>query len=252
MCFKSIKQYIILNSIMQYKRLKRDIADILKNPLSDEGIYYIHDEQNFLNGYALICGPKDTPYENGYYFFYIKFPQDYPASPPKVTFYNKDKKFNTRFHPNLYRNGKVCLSIINTWKGEGWTSCVTLRTVLLTMASILNENPLTNEPGISEENEQVIPYNEIITFRNLESSIYDTLSILINNNDSKHLDDFLVFKSIIIDMFNKNYNDILKKIEDNKEVKKDLTINIYNMFCSIDYTRLDENIKNIKIELENI
>ena len=62
---------------MQYKRLKRDIADILKNPLTSDGIYYIHDEQNFLNGYALICGPKDTPYENGYYFFYIKFPDDF-------------------------------------------------------------------------------------------------------------------------------------------------------------------------------
>ena len=237
---------------MQYKRLKRDIADILKNPLTSDGIYYIHDEQNFLNGYALICGPKDTPYENGYYFFYIKFPDDYPAAPPKVTFYNKDKTFNTRFHPNLYRNGKVCLSILNTWKGEGWTSCNTLRTVLLTMASILNEFPLTNEPGIDKMNGQVLPYNDIIRFRNIESSIYDTLHTLMYPTDNHHLEDFAVFKPIVIDIFNKNYESILEKIEEHKNTEQDLSVSIYNMYCKINYSNLCTKFKNIKIELENI
>ena len=28
------------------KRLLKDVKDILKHPLTDHGIYYIHDEQN--------------------------------------------------------------------------------------------------------------------------------------------------------------------------------------------------------------
>ena len=26
-----------------------------------------------------------------------------------------------RFNPNLYSDGKVCLSLLGTWHGEGWT-----------------------------------------------------------------------------------------------------------------------------------
>ena len=147
---------------MNYQRLKKDIADIMRTPLNDNGIYYIHDETNFLKGYALICGPSDTPYEYGFYFFKILFPTNYPISPPKLTFCNYDNSNNTRFNPNLYRNGKVCISILNTWRGEGWTSCLTLKTVLLSVQTILNKNPLINEPNISIEHQSVIPYNIII------------------------------------------------------------------------------------------
>ena len=34
----------------------------------------------------------------------------------KLTYLTNDG--NTRFHPNLYRNGKVCLSVLNTWRGK--------------------------------------------------------------------------------------------------------------------------------------
>ena len=56
---------------MKYLRLKKDIADIMRHPLDDNGIYYVHDESNFLKGYALMCGPSDTPYEYGFYLFEI-------------------------------------------------------------------------------------------------------------------------------------------------------------------------------------
>ena len=39
----------------------------------------------------------------------------------------------TRFNPNLYRNGKVCISLLNTWKGEQWTSCQTIESILLSL-----------------------------------------------------------------------------------------------------------------------
>ena len=68
------------------KRLLKDVVDIIKNPLDDNGIYYKHDENNMLLGYALIIGPEDTIYENGYYLFELEFPPTYPQMPPKVMF----------------------------------------------------------------------------------------------------------------------------------------------------------------------
>ena len=127
--------FIPRNTVM---RLLQDIKDIIKNPLDKQGIFYKHDEEDMLIGRALIIGPKDTPYENGFYFFKFQFPTDYPTSPPKVTYLTNDGY--TRFNPNFYRNGKVCLSVLNTWKGDQWSGCQGLSSVLLTLVSTFNES----------------------------------------------------------------------------------------------------------------
>jgi ubiquitin-protein ligase len=80
---------------------KNDIKQIMKEPLIENGIYYVHDSDDMLKGYALIVGPSDTPYFGGYYLFEFKFPTDYPFSPPKVTYYTTGN--NIRFNPNLYK-----------------------------------------------------------------------------------------------------------------------------------------------------
>ena len=53
-------------------RLLRDVKTLMKNPLIDNGIYYVHDDMEVLKGYAMIVGPKDTPYFGGYYFFSLE------------------------------------------------------------------------------------------------------------------------------------------------------------------------------------
>ena len=67
------------------QRLLKDVRQIIKHPLTGNGIYYSHDESDMMKGYALIVGPADTPYFGGYYFFKFDYPYDYPFSPPKVT-----------------------------------------------------------------------------------------------------------------------------------------------------------------------
>ena len=37
-------------------RLQKDIIGIIKHPLTDNGIYYAHDNSNMLKGYAVIFG----------------------------------------------------------------------------------------------------------------------------------------------------------------------------------------------------
>ena len=94
------------------KRLLKDVANILKHPLYNEGIYYKHDETDAYKGYAMIVGPSESLYRYGYYLFNFEFPREYPYAPPKVYYLTNDG--STRFNPNLYRNGKVCISILNT------------------------------------------------------------------------------------------------------------------------------------------
>ena len=112
-------------------RLIKDVKEIIMNPLTSHGIYYHHNEADILKGEVLIIGPKDTPYENGFYLFEISYPVNYPYSPPVVKYFTNDGI--TRFNPNLYKCGKVCLSILNTWRGDQWSSCQTISSVLLAL-----------------------------------------------------------------------------------------------------------------------
>ena len=60
---------------------------------------------------VLIIGPFDTPYEGGYFHFLLRFPANYPYQSPRVRLLTTGGGA-VRFNPNLYQNGKVCLSIL--------------------------------------------------------------------------------------------------------------------------------------------
>ena len=154
-------------------RLLKDVKHILKNPLTDNGIYYVHDDSDMMKGYALIVGPSDTPYFGGYYFFEIVYPYDYPHSPPKIKYCTNGN--DIRFNPNLYKCGKVCISLLNTWRGDQWTSCQSISTVLLTLCTLLCKDPLLNEPGVSNTHNDMHSYNEIILFANLDVAVCDII-----------------------------------------------------------------------------
>ena len=190
-------------------RLLQDVKQIIKNPLSDNGIYYIHDDTDMLRGYALIIGPSETPYFGGYYFFKFKYPSDYPHSPPLVTFCTNGN--NIRFNPNLYKCGKVCVSLLNTWTGEQWTSCQTISTVLLTLCTLLCKNPLLNEPGVSKFHTQFTNYTKIIEFSNIDIAICD----IMNKKEGVYLHFFNDFESILKEKFNENFEK-LNEFIDNK------------------------------------
>ena len=155
-------------------RLLKDVKHIIKNTLTDNGIYYIHDDTDLLKGYALIIGPEDTPYYGGNYFFELKYPFDYPHTPPKVTSCTNGD--DVRFNPNLYKCGKVCVSLLNTWRGEQWTSCQTISTVLLTLCTLLCKDPLLNEPGVSKIHPDMKNYTDIIEYSNINVAVCDIIN----------------------------------------------------------------------------
>ena len=235
-----------------HKRLLKDVIEIIKEPLTEHGIYYVHDDENIRNGLALIFGPEDSLYENGIYLFKFDFPTDYPYKPPILTYLTNDGE--TRFHPNLYRNGKVCLSILNTWKGEQWTSCQNIKTVLLTLVTLFHNKPLLCEPGFSERSSDFIPYNNIIQYKNFEISIKRII------NKSVIPDDFLIFFPFIKKHIIQQRDNILKKINQlskSKLNKSKQHVRVYNMTFILDYDKLETDlslaIKNLlKIEIKNI
>ena len=225
-------------------RIINDVKEIKLNPLHQQNIYYHHDEDNILNGYALIIGPKDTPYENGYYFFNFFFPCDFPYSPPLVKYLTNDGI--TRFHPNFYRNGKCCLSILNTWKGDEWTSCLTISSVLLSLCILFTNDPLLHEPGINKNHHEINLYNEVIEYKNYSVSILNTVQ------NKCYL--YNVFSDVIKNHFNENKQVIINNLEKKQkqyEGKKTIVINIsvYEMKgIVINYPLLIKNIKKMEIK----
>lgn len=227
------------------KRLVKDVSDLYRNPLHDEGIYYIHDDEDMLFGYALIIGPKDSCYEHGYFMFKFQFPTNYPHSPPKVSF--KTNSGKVRVHPNLYRSEKVCLSLLNTWQGEGWTSCQTIRSVLMVLLSILDDNPLLHEPGFSEKNKRHVPqinsYSKVIRYFSL-NHLYFRIS-----EPSYVLHKFDIFRDVIQETSQKRLLDVCRKVasiikEPEFESKTLHKIDFYSFEYYIHYKGLKEILEN--------
>jgi ubiquitin-conjugating enzyme E2 Z len=224
-------------------RLIRDVKDILKNPLHDNGIFYKHDETDILKGYALIIGPTDTPYEHGYFFFEIYYPPEYPYLPPNVVYCTNGN--NIRFNPNLYRKGKVCLSILNTWNGEQWTSCETIRSVLLNLCGVFTPIPLLNEPGMTIDDPDVAKYTKIIEYSTLNIAIGDILQKTVG----VYQPFFDLFYEEVVDQYRKNRTAILDRISKNivshENTRNTVYVEIYDMLVKMDYPSLFTKIETI-------
>lgn len=144
-------------SSKQMIRLAQDLSSLKKSlPLNKESTIWVRwDKNNMTKMQFIISGPKDTPYQDGLFLFDCYFPSDYPSSPPIITLQTTGGG-SVRFNPNLYNNGKVCLSLLGTWSGQGgekWNAKTsTLLQVLVSIQSlILIEEPYFNEPGYERE-----------------------------------------------------------------------------------------------------
>jgi ubiquitin-protein ligase len=230
------------------QRLLSDIKQIIKSPLTENGIYYSHDETDMLKGYALIIGQSGTPYDGGYYLFDFYFPTDYPYKPPTVFFHTNGE--NIRFNPNLYKCGKVCISLLNTWSGEQWTSCQTISTVLLTLCTLLSDDPLLNEPGITKTHVDLQNYNKIIEYSNIKIAICDT----VNKHPNIFKKQFNVFYPIIKSHFLNNYENLVKRCnENNEKYNGDIVqTDMYILSVTLNYEKLLQKLANCKEKTINL
>ncbi|KAF7639067.1 UBIQUITIN_CONJUGAT_2 domain-containing protein [Meloidogyne graminicola] len=135
------------------RRLAQEIVSLSSSlPLSMNSSVFVRTSEERLDAMkVLITGPADTPYANGCFEFDVFFPPDYPNVPMQMNLETTGNR-TVRFNPNLYDDGKVCLSILNTWRGrpeERWNADTSsLLQVLVSIQSLILVNePYFNEPG---------------------------------------------------------------------------------------------------------
>uniref|UniRef100_A0A7N6A215 E2 ubiquitin-conjugating enzyme n=1 Tax=Anabas testudineus TaxID=64144 RepID=A0A7N6A215_ANATE len=130
------------------KALMLEMKSLQDEPVEGFKITLV-DESDMYNWEVAIFGPPNTHYEGGYFKARIKFPVDYPYSPPAFRFLTK------MWHPNIYENGDVCISILHPpvddpqsgeLPSERWNPTQNVRTILLSVISLLNE-PNTFSPA---------------------------------------------------------------------------------------------------------
>ncbi|ESO04564.1 hypothetical protein HELRODRAFT_185559 [Helobdella robusta] len=130
------------------RALQLELKKLNDEPVEGFRVRLFNDSHIFEWEVALF-GPPGTLYEGGYFKAIMRFPTDYPYSPPSVRFLCK------MFHPNVYENGFVCISILHPpiddpqsgeLPSERWNPTQNVRTILLSIISLLNE-PNTASPA---------------------------------------------------------------------------------------------------------
>ena len=171
------------------RSLAREYGSLGKTlPIYYDSSIFVRVDEQMNKMRVLITGPDNTPYDSGVYLFDVYCNSNYPLSPPKMYMINTG---NVRQNPNLYANGKVCLSLLGTWeggsKGEGWGSHSTLTQLFVSVQSqILHNNPFWNEPGhegCSEEKQTV--YRQYVRYYNMKHAMINIIQSVKSGNYSE-------------------------------------------------------------------
>ena len=229
-----------MTSVKSIRRLQADLKEYYKCPIEGTSIYY--DEQCITRIYVAIAGPKDSVYENGVFFFRFDFPDSYPNEPPVGKFLNWQNT-NDRMHPNLYKCGKMCFSFLGTWSGPSWTSVMGLSTIILNLQTVLDENPLKNEPGYDKGvlTTEHMTYQRIIQYLNMRDFIMKPMKFAKSSDIIQNHEYLCNFKPFLVDHFSKNIKSIQSKfmeLLDNNPNTQRLHINYQSMTVTVDYPSL--------------
>ena len=131
---------------MAIRRLQSELMQLKKDPS-----YFFSvepNENNFLKWDFLMIGPPETFYEGGIFKGELYFPKEYPNKAPVLTFTSE------MHHPNIYKDGKVCISIlhegVDQWGEESvterWNPSHSVNTVMMSIVSMLGY-PNFNSPA---------------------------------------------------------------------------------------------------------
>ena len=101
------------------KQILEEFQELNYNPLPNIGVSVGLVNNNIFEWQVGMFGPVDTPFKDGLFLLKIKFPDNYPESPPLVCFITPIYHINVN---HIYRNdcplGYLCYSTLFLWKPE--------------------------------------------------------------------------------------------------------------------------------------
>jgi len=121
--------------------LGKQLANLKKCPVDGFSAGLV-DESNIYKWQITIIGPIDSYYEGGFFTAHLTFPEDYPQRPPKLKF------VSDMWHPNVHKNGDVCISILHEPGAdkygyekpeERWLPIHTVETIMVSVISMLSD-----------------------------------------------------------------------------------------------------------------
>eukprot|EP01100_Stratorugosa_tubuloviscum_P004931 TRINITY_DN2246_c1_g1_i3.p1 TRINITY_DN2246_c1_g1~~TRINITY_DN2246_c1_g1_i3.p1 ORF type:complete len:619 (-),score=256.87 TRINITY_DN2246_c1_g1_i3:78-1934(-) len=135
---------------MASKILQNSLNKLYKEPV--EGFYCeLVKDENLFEWKIYLEGPKDTPYEGGIFQLIMSFTHDFPMSPPKLRF------ISDFWHPNVYPDGKVCISILHPpgddpmsgeLAAERWLPTQSVSSIMLSVISMLGDPNISSPANV--------------------------------------------------------------------------------------------------------
>jgi ubiquitin-protein ligase len=132
---------------MAMKRLRNEYKEWSESPCENYSI--CPDENNFLNWNIMLILPDDTIFEGLVLKCSMEFSTSYPNKPPSFKF--EDNNF---IHPNIYLDGKMCISILHEGvdefgyenQSERWNPSHSVNSILMSIIVVLS-NPNLDSPA---------------------------------------------------------------------------------------------------------
>jgi ubiquitin-conjugating enzyme E2 G1 len=141
-----------LNMVEGYAvaRLRNELRELSQN--EDSGFSVGLKNDDWFEWTVSFPGPEDTAYEGGFYLAVLKFPTDYPNSPPQMTFETE------MWHPNIFPDRRVCISILHPpgedvfnpaeSSAERWRPILGVEAILVSVISMLNDPNLDSPANL--------------------------------------------------------------------------------------------------------
>ena len=118
------------------RRLLHDFRKLKNDP--PVGINASPEADDIMKWNAVIFGPEGTAWEDGVFKLTLSFSDRYPHEAPQVKF------VTPMFHPNVYKNGNICLDILQT----NWSPAYDISAILTSIQSLLTDpNPSSPANG---------------------------------------------------------------------------------------------------------
>eukprot|EP00918_Siedleckia_nematoides_P040651 GHVU01088221.1.p2 GENE.GHVU01088221.1~~GHVU01088221.1.p2 ORF type:complete len:166 (+),score=39.13 GHVU01088221.1:847-1344(+) len=132
------------------EQLKKQFNDLNRDHTSGYSIGLIDDD--WLKWRVCIPGPRNTVYQDGYFSATMTFPEAFPNEPPVMRFETP------MFHPNIYPDGTVCISILHPpgedqfneqeTADERWRPIIGVEAILTSVILLLSDPNLSSPANV--------------------------------------------------------------------------------------------------------